>query len=279
VTPGRLRFIFLIDQIMNQRRRKALFSLTIVAALFVGWWLPRGGAPAETGVVAASVTEAQDDDPEKSHGAGFFGKSGPTTLESAEVDLPGVSGGMMSRSEAARLAGSPQAPSQATDLQEPERERRSLARLFALAPLGVATEHLVRHVQLNPLDQDVGLADSVDLGKLIGRHQSIISEALKDMSGHRDQCLKELHRDGKLQEVRGDRGVAVAGAKAFLATGGRVFVASAEQLTAIRTHEDYYAHLRAAFLVDVIAWFATKGLVDDSSAARVIEEFNMVVGW
>jgi len=81
------------------------------------------------------------------------------------------------------------------------RARRPLGKLFALAPLGVEVDYLVRHVVLNPTDQVLDRATLDSLEALMDRHQAAIDAGFKEYGLKRHAILKSLDKRGELSEV------------------------------------------------------------------------------
>lgn len=196
------------------------------------------------------------------------------------------------------------------------RASRSLARLFALAPLGVKTNHLIRHKDLNLPDSQLGQHKVDRLQSLLANHQECIRTALKSYGQARHALMKTLDARGQLTELstamldsddrremesaarRGliSRGVSgdealraetnkmlldsakeiVPDVAAFLMKEGRVLVASKNQLDRLELSREYEQYLRAAFLYEVIAWFIAEGLTNDAAVKHVVDEFEVL---
>ena len=197
------------------------------------------------------------------------------------------------------------------------RARRPLGKLFALAPLGVKTDYLVRHVVLNPADRVLDQASLDTLVSLIERHHEVIDDGFKEYGLKRHAILKDLDKRGELTEMtldslnaldreaavesiqrklasQGDASKATRklaewmllyerrrqikpGASAFLMKKDRMLVATSEQLTALEELAARYAHLRAVFLYETLAWFISAGLTDEASVLKIVVEFDSFV--
>lgn len=190
---------------------------------------------------------------------------------------------------------------------------RSLARDFALAPMALRVDQLVRHEDLNPADQVIDQESMARLEDLLTKHKALLKDGYRRFGNDRHALLKELEQSGALRELTLDmlpaedqkaaelsvrrsllaRGISsetavkdelnrvllenVKGTAAFMMKDGRTFVATREQLRGLQSVEDYTEYLRAQFMYEVLTWFIASGFTSDKAVAHIVEEFQKLV--
>lgn len=81
------------------------------------------------------------------------------------------------------------------------RKNRSIATLFAKAPLAVTEQRLLRHPILNAGDYPVSASNRVLLRSIISQHHEEIRGIAVERSTAKDRRLRELWTGGELEEV------------------------------------------------------------------------------